>query len=287
MSHRKVKPKMFKNVAIIGVGLIGGSLGLAMRRSHIATKVIGFFRKKKSARLAKKLGIVDKVCFDLSSAVRDADLVILAAPVEVIKSLGRHIAGKVKRTAIVMDVGSTKKEIIEALDKPFTRRGVSFIGTHPLAGSEKSGLRFANPKLFQGSLCFIIKTKQTDKRALAKIKSLWSELGAKIIISDAFSHDCIVAAVSHLPHMVSFALMNSLPVKYLQFSGSGLRDCTRLASSESAMWEDICLSNRAQILKALKRFKSSVMLLERLIAQNKRNALHHYFLQAKQRRDNL
>lgn len=278
---------MFKRVAIIGVGLIGGSLGLSLKRKRLAGEVIGFFRKKRSARLALKSGIVDQAVFNLKNAVKDADLVILATPVGVIKSIAPTVITQMQRRAFLMDVGSTKQEVMRSIEGLISSRKIEFIGTHPLAGSEKSGLLFAQADLFHNSVCFVVPSRYTSPQALAKAQRFWRVLGAKTILIDALTHDRIVATVSHLPHIISFALMNCLPADLLHFAGSGLKDATRLASSESRMWTDICLSNKNEILRSLKRFKTSLTRLESLIRQKSPRLLQRYFLQAKVRRDNL
>lgn len=279
--------KLFNKVTIIGVGLIGGSMGLAIKKKRISSKVIGFFRKEKSAKLAKRIQMVDVAAFNLIQAVKDADLVILATPVEVIKSIAGKVIGVMKPGSILIDVGSTKKEIVQTLEKLTSQKKISFVGCHPLAGSEKSGLLFAKPDLFENSICFLIAKKGSKNLAVSKIKKFWEILGARVVITDAASHDRIVANVSHLSHIVSFALIDCVNDNLLRFSGPGLRDSTRLASSDAIMWRDIALSNKKEILAALKRFKVSLNLIENLISKKEAKALEKFLLKAKNRRDNL
>lgn len=279
--------KLFNKVTIIGVGLIGGSMGLAIKRKRMASKVIGFFRKEKSANLAKRIRMVDIATFSLNQAVKDADLVILATPVETIKHIAKKIIDAMKPGSILIDVGSTKKEIVQTLEKLTFKKKISFVGCHPLAGSEKSGLQFARSNLFENSICFLTPINKNKNLALTKIKKFWINLGAEVVIVDAINHDKIVANISHLAHIVSFALIDCINNNYLRFAGTGLRDCTRLASSESAMWRDIALSNRTQILAALKRFRASLNSLENLIRKNEARALRKFLLKAKSKRDNL
>ncbi|MEW6008047.1 MAG: prephenate dehydrogenase [Candidatus Omnitrophota bacterium] len=277
--------KLFNKITIIGVGLIGGSLGLAIKKKRIASKVVGFFRKKKSAKLAKKMHMVDVVSFSLNQAVKDADLVILATPVETIKSIAKKIVGVMKPGSILIDVGSTKKEIVQILGKLTSKKKISFLGCHPMAGSEKSGLIFAKPDLFEDSICFL--TSKNKNSAITKIKNFWTKLGAKVVILEPAVHDKIVAEVSHLSHIISFALINCINNSYLRFSGPGLRESSRLASSDSIMWRDIALSNKDEILRALKQFKASLNLIENLIAKKESRALEKFLLKAKNKRDNL
>lgn len=287
MSPRKRGKIIFNKVSIIGVGLLGGSIGLCLKREKIASRVTGFFRKRESAKKAKALHIVDQVTFDIFQAVKDADLVILATPVSVIKQIAPKIVKGMKKGAFLMDVGSTKKEIVDCVEKAATKAGVYFVGVHPLAGSEKSGLIFSRKDLFEGTVCFITPGRLTHKLVLSRVKEFWQALGSKVFVVNPKLHDHIVALVSHLPHMVSFALMRSVPEQFLAFSGSGLRDCTRLASSESEIWRDICSSNSKEISAALRRFKQYLSNLEKLINKKDWQSLQKFLLKAKLIRDNL
>ncbi len=279
--------RLFNKVTIIGVGLIGGSIGLTIKRKRIASKVIGFFRKEKSAKLAKRIRMVDIASFNLNQAVRDADLVILATPVEAIKNIAKQIIGVMKPGSILIDVGSTKKEIVQTLGRIAFERKIFFVGCHPLAGSQMSGLLFAKSDLFENSVCFLTPINKNKNLALTKIKKFWEILGARVVITDAANHDRIVANVSHLAHIVSFALIDCVDDNLLRFSGPGLRDATRLASSDSIMWRDIALTNKEQILIALKRFKDSLNRLENLINKKQSHALVKFLLKAKNKRDKL
>jgi prephenate dehydrogenase len=287
MTKTGSKKIIFEKVAIIGVGLLGASLALVVKKKGIARSVIGFFRKEKSAILAKRLRIVDVACFDCLETAKGADLVVLATPAEAIKKIALKVIKAMKPGAVLMDVGSTKKEIVETIEVAASRKRINFIGVHPLAGSEKSGLMFARADLFVKAICFITPGKKTDKNVLIKLQNLWKQLGAKVCVINPAIHDHIVALVSHLPHMVSFALMNSIPPDYLRFSGSGLKDCTRLASSQSEIWRDICSTNRKEILASIKRFKIQLKTLEDLLSRKDWEALEKFFLKAKLIRDNL
>jgi prephenate dehydrogenase len=279
--------KLFNKITIIGVGLIGGSIGLAVKNKKLAKQVTGFFRRKQSAQKAIRNKIVDCASFDLTQAVKDTDLVILATPVEAIKNISRRVVNSMKPGAILIDVGSTKKEIVGLLGKLAEKRDICFVGTHPLAGSEKSGLAFAKKNLFIQAICFITPDKGTNKEAILKIERFWKQLGAKVVLINPAIHDHILAQVSHLPHMIAFALINSVPDNHLKFSGSGLQDTTRLASSPADIWRDIALSNRKEILLSIKNFKENLIYLEGLINRKESRKLTHYFTKAKNRRDNL
>lgn len=284
---RKKKKVVFARIAIIGVGLIGGSIGLAAKKRKIAGQVIGFFRKRKSASLAKKLGIIDKAAYNFKDAVGNADLVILATPVEIIKNVAAKVINSMKPGSILIDVGSSKLEILDSIERLLLNRDISFIGTHPLAGSERQGLSFSRADLFDKSICFLTPGKNLKAAAMFKTKKFWQLLGADVFILNASIHDRIVAEISHMPHMISFALMDCIRDKYLPFSGTGLRDCTRLASSSPTIWRDICLSNRREILQAISRFKQSLTHLEKLLIGKDAKSLQQYLRKAKKKRDSL
>lgn len=287
MTRRNQKKIIFSQVAIIGVGLLGASIALALKKKSLAKKITGFFRKRKSASDALRLRIVDVACFNVTQAAKNADLVILATPIESIKDIALKIINVMKKGSLLIDVGSTKKEVVRAIERAAVRKGINFIGTHPLAGSEKSGLIFAKADLFENAICFITPGKDSDKKALGRIKKFWRLLGAKPVVIKPAIHDRVVATISHLPHMVSFSLMNTIPKGFLKFSGSGLRDCTRLASSKSEVWRDICSTNRKEILASIKRFKKNLGILENLIKRKDWRALENFFLKAKLIRDNF
>ncbi len=285
--QKKVKKIRFEKVAIIGVGLIGGSIGLALKKKKLACEVMGFFRKKRSAARARKLKMVDTVTFSLKDAVSDADFVIVATPIGVIKHSLSKIISFAKPGTVLMDVGSTKAEIMNLGMRLAIKKGIFFVGAHPLAGSDKSGLIFAEANMFKDAFCFLTPNQKTNVSALAKVRRVWQSFGSKIIITDSSTHDRIVAITSHLPHMISFALINCLPKNYLSLSGSGLRDCTRLALSSEKIWRDICLSNRSEIINAIKKFEASLLELKKLLKTKKTNQLQSYFQKAKKRRGNL
>jgi prephenate dehydrogenase len=218
---------MFNKVVIIGTGLIGGSIGLALKKLHLAGQVIGLSRHTKNAKLAKKFGAVDKIGLSLD-VVAGADLVILATPVDTIIDLASRIANKIKKECIVIDVGSTKECIVAKLGPLIP----GFLGCHPLAGSEKKGIANLQDSIFKGSICIITPTLKTNQLVLNKVKLLWKKLGAKVIILSAKKHDKILAHTSHLPHAVAFSLISSIPDQYLDLSSSGLRGTTRVKTKK-------------------------------------------------------
>ena len=255
--------RQFNKVAIIGVGEIGGSIGKDLRRRHLAKEVIGIGRRESSLRKARIVGAVDRTTLSLKNGVRDADFIILATPVLKIVELGRKAARFAKEGAIMTDAGSTKKYIVEKLEKALPER-VKFVGSHPMAGSEKGGPLSATSDLFKNRVCFITGTGRTDKKALGAVKRFWRNLGAKVVEISPDKHDSITAQASQMVHLVASSLVISNK-KVLKYTASGFRDTTRIALADSGLWIDICATNSKEIAKSLdetirilKKFKSAV-----------------------------
>ncbi|HTY45635.1 MAG TPA: prephenate dehydrogenase [Patescibacteria group bacterium] len=260
--------KLFNTVAIVGTGLIGGSIGLDLKAKKLAARVIGVSRHRRTIALARQSGAIDSGSQDIR-AVKGADLVILATPVETIMELAPRISRLIGPDCIVTDVGSTKAEIVARLEKVFVR----FVGSHPLAGSERRGIQHASAGLLRNSLCLVTPTKHTDPQALAKVKRLWLKLGAKVITMTPRMHDEALAFVSHLPHAAAYSLINTVPPEYLRFCAGGLKDTTRIASSDPAIWVDIFLSNRVNILRAIDRLQGKLSGMRSALSRKKRSAL--------------
>ncbi|MEW6170966.1 MAG: prephenate dehydrogenase [Candidatus Omnitrophota bacterium] len=264
----------FKKIAIVGIGLVGGSLGLSIKRKKLAQKVIGIVHHKKTIKEALNLKAVDKATLNLKD-IKDADLIILATPVNIILRQLPLILNYAKENTLIIDVGSTKNKIIKLAEKLMpSNKKIDFIGTHPLAGSEKKGLYFAKIDLFKNSLCILVPTKFTKKENLEKIKTFWRALGADTKTINAKKHDEILSFTSHLPHLVSFALMDSMPAKYLNFSASGLKDTTRLSSSDALVWQDIFFSNKENLIKAIANFEKSLKELKNKISASDKTLLN-------------
>jgi len=274
--------KLFNKVAIIGVGLIGGSLALAIKRKRLANTLIGISRQRKTLILARKLRAVDVASQDLN-IIKDADLIILATPVHTILKIAKNISRLVKPGAIVSDVGSTKQEIVRHLSKLFP----NYVGSHPLTGSEKRGVINADARMFNGSLCILTPTVSTDKQSVIKISRLWNLLGARVVHLKPSLHDSVLSFVSHMPHLVAFSLVGSVPKKYLRFATSGFKDTTRIASSDAALWKDIFISNRKSLLKALGTFKHRLSEIESAISKKDAKGLEGILRKAKKTRDSL
>lgn len=250
----------FNKVTIVGVGLIGGSLAKVLKAENLADQIIGAGRSRQSLELALKLGVIDHIARDAQQAVKDADLVVLASPVGIFETLAREIGSHLKKGAILTDVGSVKGSLVKTIEA-LTPPGVHFVPGHPIAGKEKFGVAEATEKLFRGAKCILTPTKKTDEQALSTVKKIWTAAGSKVIVMDPDMHDKVFAAVSHMPHVAAFAMMcavaelNTGTEGYLNFSGAGFRDFTRIAGSSPEMWKDICLLNRDNIIQMMDRYQ--------------------------------
>jgi prephenate dehydrogenase len=285
-------PPHFKQVTIIGVGLIGGSLGILLKQQGMADSIVGLGRSVKNLQLAVKVGAIDRYERDPQPALQDTDLVILATPVDSYASQVESWGRLLKPGTIVSDVGSIKGPLVERMEE-LLPPGIRFVGAHPIAGKEKSGVGVATPDLFQKALCIVTPTSRTDSDALSIIKELWTAAGSHVISIDPFTHDWILGAVSHLPHIVAFALMNALTdlqgtgdqkEDLLKFSGGGLRDTTRIAASSPEMWRDICLGNRNNLLSLIERYEHHLKTFKTLLQNQDSMGLEHAIHQAKEAR---
>jgi prephenate dehydrogenase len=273
---------MFKKVAIIGTGLIGGSIALGLKKKRLAGEIVGVSRHRRNLSLAKKIGAIDRGSQDLG-IVKGADLVILATPVNIIKSQAARIARLVRPECIVCDVGSTKEEIVADLSKIFPR----FVGCHPLAGSEKRGISNADAGLFKNALCILTPIKNTDKKTLGKIARLWVKLGSRVVRMDPKIHDRILSFVSHLPHLISYTLVNCVPAQYFKFCANSLRDTTRIAASDAELWSDIFLSNKKNILHAVDVLQKNLSAVKTALLKENRAVLFKIINTARAKREAL
>jgi len=278
---------IFKKVAILGVGLIGGSIGEAIKKKRLAATVIGIGHRASSIAEAHKRGAIDKGTLDAVKGVAGADLVIIATPVCLIPAAARRISRSLKKGCVVTDVGSTKAEIVRSLER-ILPKGVDFVGSHPLAGSEKRGISFAQDDLLKGSVVIMTKTKKTKASSLNRLSRFWRSLGVeRVAIRSPEDHDRIVAEISHLPHIAAAALVNTANEKSLEFASSGFKDTTRIAASDPAIWRDICVTNRKQIVKALERYEKNIATLKKLIKGGSAARLKKEFERSKKRREKL
>ena len=267
--------RMFNKIAIIGVGLMGGSIGLACKKRKIANKVIGICRRTTSAKKAIKFKAVDNVTLDLKKGVENADLVIIASPVSKIEPLTLKAVKHMKKGAILTDVGSSKSLIVKKLEK-ITLGKINFIGSHPMAGSDKSGVWNAGADIFIGATLILAKTKRTSGKSLSILKKFWESIGCKVIILSPERHDNHASLASYLPHLVSFALASSQTKDSLKLAAGSLKSTTRVASSDPELWKDIFLSTKKPTLKAIKVFSGNLLRLEKAIRNNDGRALEKF-----------
>ncbi|MDD5128370.1 MAG: prephenate dehydrogenase [Candidatus Omnitrophica bacterium] len=274
--------KLFNKTVIIGTGLIGGSLGLDLKAKHLVSLVTGFSRHKSNVELAKKLGAIDCIGSSLD-VIKDADLIILAMPPEANINFALKIAKKIKDNCIVIDVGSTKRDIVSKINRIIP----GFIGCHPLSGSEKRGAANISAGIFQDSICIITPSARVNKKALNKVCRLWRRLGSKVVILTPEKHDQVLAFTSHLPHIVAFSLVNSIPDRFLTLSSGGLRDTTRISASDANLWSEVFLSNRENILSCLAVFQKKLAFLKLALERKNKKFLTNILLTAKKKRERL
>jgi prephenate dehydrogenase len=276
---------LFNNVTIVGVGLIGGSLAKVLKTKNLAGRITGAGRSRTTLELALKIGVIDRMGQGSAYAVEDADLVVLASPVGTFGAIIREIASHLKPGAIVTDVGSVKGALIRDIEDTIPQR-THFVPAHPIAGREKSGVIESTETLFQGRRCILTPTARTDQKALDAVRDMWKASGAEVTLMDADLHDRIFAAVSHLPHVAAFALMSAVAdlntgtEDYLQFSGAGFRDFTRIAASSPEVWRDICLMNGDNLVQMIDRYVSSLNRFKLDIAAGDGNRLEKHLKMA-------
>ena len=293
----KIKTKIkIKKISIIGVGLIGGSLGLALKKMNRKSEITGIGRHLNKLKRAKKLGAIDKYTTDFKKGVKDADLVILAVPVSLIPRLVKKLIPHFKDGCIVFDVGSVKKFVVEKIEKMFSslnKKTLFFIGVHPMAGSEKTGVENARRDLFYNAACIITPTAGTDKNALGVVKNIWNVLGSRLFLMSPREHDFIVGFTSHLPHIIANCLVKEVGAlagkdrRIKKILAGSFRDMTRIADSDENIWADICINNQVAIIESLKSFQVYIYEMTKKIAEGKKEAVLKEFVEAKKIRAKL
>lgn len=281
---------VFRNVTIIGVGLLGGSLGLALRRRRLARTVTGFARRTATVAEARKLGALDDCLLDLRAAVKDADLIVLCTPLAQMRPLVKRMLPAVKRGAIVTDVGSVKASVVKELESPVARAGAHFVGSHPMAGAEKTGVAWARADLYEGAACVVTPTRRTNKSALRKVEAFWKSVGGRPLRLTPETHDALVSRSSHLPHVVaatlaSYVLNPTQPKRQAALCANGFRDTTRIASGSPEMWRDIAVANRSQLRVALDDFVRELQRMQTILRRGNAAKIARLFKTARERRD--
>jgi prephenate dehydrogenase len=280
---------MFNRITILGVGLLGASFALALKKNGLCRTITGYGRDRENLQRAKELSIIDSFETDPASACRDSDLIMLSAPVGSFLGLAKAIAPALKKGAVLTDVGSVKGMLVRDIEKIMPET-VHYIGGHPIAGSDRSGIDAANSELFRNALCVITPTENSDPSALEKIQNLWKALGSEIIILSPEEHDRIYASVSHLPHLIAYAMINTvaeIDTSYLGFGGRGFMDSTRIASSSEELWNDVCLLNRDNLIEALEVFQKKLNVLTRYLKAGDSDSLKAEFRKARRLRENI
>ena len=276
---------MFKQLGLIGCGLMGGSFALALKRAGLVERVIGYSKSPSTTERAKKLGVIDDAAESALLAVSGSDIVLIAVPVAATEATFKAIRHLVEPGVLFMDVGSTKRDVVDAARRVLKERVPSFVPAHPIAGKEVAGIAHADAALFTGRQVILTPLPSTDAALVQKATDVWCAIGAQVLKMTAENHDAAFAAVSHLPHLLAFAYFSAVVKQpsgqdFLALAGPGFRDFTRIAASDPAVWRDILVSNREEILKQSLRFRHTLDALEHVIRSGNTEALEDLLRQA-------
>ena len=278
--------KKWNTVAIVGVGLIGGSIGLALRRRKLARHVVGIGRRTTSLRTASRIGATTSTTTNLGRGVADADLIVVCTPVEQIIDHVLEASAACPPAAVITDAGSTKENIVAALRGELPR-GVTFLGSHPLAGSQQAGCRHAQHNLFENRLVVITPTSRTVAATRRTIAGFWRALGARTIQMTPKAHDRAVAATSHVPHLIAAVLAASTPAQDLSLAASGWLDTTRVAAGNVELWRQILLDNKPSVLKSLDKFEKLLIVARQALESRDAAKVERILKAGKKNRDAL
>ena len=279
----KPSSPIFERLALIGIGLIGSSIARVAKRENLAGHISASARTQDSLDKAIELGFADSVSLDQKAAVKDADMVIICAPVGAYEEIIKTIAPALKPGAIVSDVGSVKQAVVRDLG-PHIPEGVHLIPAHPVAGTEHSGPEAGFPELFEDRWCILTPPPGTDQKSVEAVKSFWQAAGSDVEIMDPNHHDLVMAMTSHLPHLIAYTIVGTatdlektLRNEVIKFSAGGFRDFTRIAASDPTMWRDVFLNNRDAVLEMLQRFSEDITALQRAIRWGEGDTLYELF----------
>lgn len=269
---------MFNQLGVIGCGLIGGSFALALKRTGTVKRVVGYSKSPSTTELARKMGIIDVAAESALLAVAGSDIVLIAVPVSATEGTFKAIRHLVEPGALFMDVGSTKRDVVDAARRVLRERISSFVPAHPIAGKELSGIQHADAGLFNGRQVILTPLPQTAPEMVQKATDAWSAVGAQVLKMSPENHDAAYAAVSHLPHLLAFAFFSAVNRQpsakdFLSLAGPGFRDFTRIAASDPMIWRDILIANREEVLKQSQRFRHTLDALEHVIKSGNADAL--------------
>ncbi len=281
---------MIDRLCIVGVGLIGGSLAKDLRRLGLCGEVIGCSRKRENLERARELGIIDAYYLDPAKAVAGADLVVLAVPLGAMAAVLAAMSPGLAAGAVLTDVGSAKCSVIEAARSAFGAIPENFVPAHPIAGTEHSGVEAALQGLFQGCRVILTPTDETRPEAVNRVREMWQAVGAEVLEMNPVHHDEVLAATSHLPHMLAYTLVDMLGqmeerVEMFRYAAGGFRDFTRIASSDPQMWHDICIANRESLVDALDQFQADLGIAVDAIRDGDGKTIKEIFTRAKALRD--
>ena len=280
---------MFEQLGLIGCGLMGSSFALALKRAGLVQRVVGYSKSPSTTERARQLGVIDIEASSALQAVSGSNVVLLAVPVSATEATLKAIRHLIGPDMLVMDVGSTKCDVVDAAQRALRKELSSFVPCHPIAGKELSGVEHADVHLYSGKQVILTPTEHTGLAQVRQAAALWTALGCHVMQMSPQAHDAAYAAVSHLPHLLAFAMINSLQDQphgkdYMALAGSGFRDFTRIAASDPKMWRDILMANREELLAQSKLFQQALQTLETLIASGNAEALQSRIQQASQTR---
>jgi prephenate dehydrogenase len=280
---------MFNQLGVIGCGLMGGSFALALKRAGLVKRVIGYSKSPSTTEKARQLGVIDQAAESALLAVSGSDIVLIAVPVSATESTFKAIRHLVEPGTLFMDVGSTKRDVVDAARRVLKERVGAFVPAHPIAGKEVAGIAQADASLYNGRQVILTPLPQTSPELVQKATDVWAAIGSQVLRMTPENHDAAFAAVSHLPHMLAFAYFNSVARQpagrdYLSLAGPGFRDFTRIAASDPAVWRDILMSNREEILKQTQRFRHTLDAMEHVIKSGNIEALEDLIKSASEAR---
>lgn len=282
--------RLIERLCIVGVGLVGGSLARDLKALDLVGEVVGSSRREENLERARALGVIDRYDVDTARAVRGADLVLVAVPLGAMSAVFGSIRDHLEAGAIVTDVGSSKQSVVADAARELGRACTRFVPGHPIAGTEHSGVDASQEGLFRARRVILTPTIDTAPEPCARVRAMWEAVGAEVLETDPAHHDEVLAATSHLPHMLAYALMDLLGgmserVEIFRYAAGGLRDFTRIASSDPRMWHDTCIANREPLLEVLERFRRELGTLTEAVRAQDGQALHALFSRAKRLRD--
>ncbi len=281
---------IINKLCIIGVGLIGGSLARALKKTGTVREIIGTDLCAENLIKAKDLGIIDRYDINIKRAVIDCDIIVLAVPLGAMKTVLMEIEGKISDKTVITDVGSAKRSVVNDAKSVFGDLPAGFVPAHPITGAEKSGAEASFAELYENRRIIITPLETSSKYAVNMVRNMWKACGAEVVETSTEYHDEVLAATSHLPHMLAYSLVDTLACmdgkrEIFDFAAGGFRDFTRIASSNPIMWHDICLANQDALVKILRRFSNNLNLLSNAIKDNNSSYIKGTFIRAKKARD--